>query len=116
MKFSATQIASILEFEVDGNPEIEVSKLSKIEESEDGSLTFLSHPKYTSFIYSTNASITIVNKNFNPEEKLKTTLIRVENAYSAFSKLLEYYNMVKLNKSGIEEPIYKSNSAIFGEN
>jgi UDP-3-O-[3-hydroxymyristoyl] glucosamine N-acyltransferase len=116
MKFTASQIASILEGEVDGNPEIEVSKLSKIEEGEPGSLTFLSNPKYTSFIYSTNASITIVNKNFKPEEKLRTTLIRVENAYSAFSKLLEYYNMVKLNKSGIEEPVYKSNTAVFGEN
>ncbi len=116
MKFTASQIASILEGEVDGNPEIEVSKLSKIEEGEPGSLTFLSNPKYTSFIYSTNASITIVNKSFKPEEKLKTTLIRVENAYSAFSKLLEYYNMVKLNKTGIEEPVFKSNTAVFGEN
>lgn len=116
MKFTASQIASILEGEVDGNPEIEVSKLSKIEEGEPGSLTFLSNPKYTSFIYSTNASITIVNKGFKPEEKLKTTLIRVENAYSAFSKLLEYYNMVKLNKSGIEEPVFKSKTAVFGKN
>jgi UDP-3-O-[3-hydroxymyristoyl] glucosamine N-acyltransferase len=116
MKFTASQIASILEGEIDGNPEIEVSKLSKIEEGEPGSLTFLSNPKYTSFIYSTNASITIVNKSFKPEEKLKTTLIRVENAYTAFSKLLEYYNMVKLNKSGIEEPVFKSQTAVFGEN
>lgn len=116
MKFKASQIASILEGEVDGNPEIEVSKLSKIEEGEPGSLTFLSNPKYTSFIYSTNASITIVNKNFKPEEKLKTTLIRVDNAYGAFSKLLEYYNMVKLNKTGIEDPVYKSSTAVFGEN
>src|SRR5690606_20764070 len=106
MKFTAAQIANILEGEVDGNPETEVSKLSKIEEGETGSLTFLSNPKYTSFIYSTNASITIVNKNFKPEEKLKTTLIRVDNAYSAFSKLLEYYNLVKLNKTGVEEPVF----------
>jgi UDP-3-O-[3-hydroxymyristoyl] glucosamine N-acyltransferase len=116
MKFTAAQIASILEGEVDGNPEIEVSKLAKIEEGEPGSLTFLSNPKYTSFIYSTNASITIVNKNFQPEEVLKTTLIRVENPYSAFSKLLEYYNMVKLNKTGIEEPVFMSKTAVLGEN
>lgn len=116
MKFTASQIATILEGEVDGNPEIEVSKLSKIEEGEAGSLTFLSNPKYTSYIYSTDASITIVDKNFSPDEKLKTTLIRVNNAYKAFSKLLEYYNMVKLNKTGIEEPVFKSSTARLGEN
>jgi UDP-3-O-[3-hydroxymyristoyl] glucosamine N-acyltransferase len=116
MKFTASQIATILEGEVDGNPEIEVSKLSKIEEGEEGSLTFLSNPKYTSYIYSTDASITIVDKNFSPDEKLKTTLIRVNNAYKAFSKLLEYYNMVKLNKTGIEEPVFRSSTATMGEN
>tara|TARA_R110000850_G_scaffold80862_1_gene173536 strand:- start:79716 stop:80741 length:1026 start_codon:yes stop_codon:yes gene_type:complete len=116
MKFTASQIATILEGEVDGNPEIEVSKLSKIEEGEAGSLTFLANPKYTSYIYSTDASITIVDKSFSAEEKLKTTLIRVDNAYKAFSKLLEYYNMVKLNKSGVEEPVFKSATATLGEN
>ncbi len=116
MKFTATQIAAILEGQVDGDPQIEVSKLAKIEEGEEGSLTFLANPKYTNYIYTTKASITIVDKNFAPEEKITTTLIRVENAYKSFSKLLEYYNMVKLNKSGIEEPVYKSESAVFGEN
>lgn len=114
MKFTATQIAAILEGEVDGNPEIEVSKLAKIEEGEIGSLTFLSNPKYTHFIYSTEASITIVDKTFLPDKEIKTTLIRVENSYKAFSKLLEYYNMVKLNKIGIEEPVYKSETAVIG--
>ncbi|MCR9183649.1 MAG: UDP-3-O-(3-hydroxymyristoyl)glucosamine N-acyltransferase [Flavobacteriaceae bacterium] len=116
MKFTALQIATILEGEVDGNPEIEVSKLSKIEEGESGSLTFLSNPKYTSYIYSTEASITIVDKTFSPEEKLNTTLIRVKDPYKAFSKLLEYYNMVKLNKTGIEEPVFLSSSAKLGQN
>lgn len=116
MKFTALQIATILEGEVDGNPEIEVSKLSKIEEGESGSLTFLSNPKYTSYIYSTEASITIVDKTFSPEEKLNTTLIRVKDPYKAFSKLLEYYNMVKLNKTGIEEPVFLSSSAKLGKN
>lgn len=116
MKFTALQIANILEGEVDGNPEIEVSKLSKIEEGESGSLTFLSNPKYTSYIYSTEASITIVDRAFSPEEKLQTTLIRVENPYKAFSKLLEYYNMVKLNKIGVEEPVFLSKSASLGQN
>ncbi len=116
MKFTATQIAAILEGDVDGNPHIEVSKLAKIEEGEIGSLTFLSNPKYTHFIYSTEASITIVDKTFLPDKEIKTTLIRVENAYKAFSKLLEYYNMVKLNKIGIEEPVYKSDTAVIGAN
>jgi len=77
MKFTAGQIAGILEGEVQGNPEIAVHKLAKIEEGEEGSLTFLANPKYTSFIYTTNASITIVNKSFVPEQNLKTTLIKV---------------------------------------
>ena len=62
MKFTATQIAGILEGEVEGNPQTAVHKLSKIEEGEKGSLTFLANPKYTPYIYSTKASITIVNK------------------------------------------------------
>lgn len=116
MKFTATQIAGILEGEVDGNPDVEVSKLAKIEEGIKGSLTFLANPKYTPFIYTTKASITIVDKGFIAENELKTTLIRVEDAYKAFSKLLEYYNQVKMNKTGLEEPIFISESATYGEN
>lgn len=116
MKFTAAQIAAILEGDVEGNPEVEVSKLSKIEEGEEGSLTFLANPKYTHYIYSTKASATIVDKNFSSEEPLYTTLIRVENAYKSFSKLLEYYNLIKHNKTGIEEPVFKADSAVLGEN
>lgn len=116
LKFTAAQIAGILEGEVKGNPEIEVSKLSKIEEGTEGSLTFLANPKYTQFIYSTNASITIVNSDFEPENELSTTLIKVEDAYKAFSKLLEYYNQVKMNKIGIENPSFISDSAAYGAN
>lgn len=115
MKFTATQIAGILEGEVEGNPQIAVHKLSKIEEGEKGSLTFLSNPKYTSYIYSTKASITIVNKDFVPEQSLSTTLIKVDDAYKSFSKLLEYYNKVKSNKVGIESPSFISKSASYGE-
>jgi UDP-3-O-[3-hydroxymyristoyl] glucosamine N-acyltransferase len=114
MKFTAQQIAGILEGDIIGNPNVEVSKLSKIEEGTKGSLTFLANPKYTSFIYSTKASITIVNKTFKPEHEITTTLIKVEDAYKSFSKLLEYYNQVKLNKHGIEQPSFISNSAILG--
>ena len=115
MKFTATQIAGILEGEVEGNPQIAVHKLSKIEEGEKGSLTFLANPKYTSYIYSTKASITIVNKDFVPEQTLSTTLIKVEDAYKSFSKLLEYYNQVKNNKVGIENPSYISDNVSYGE-
>jgi len=115
MKFTATQIAGILEGDIVGNPEAEVSKLSKIEEGTEGSLTFLANPKYTQYIYSTRASITIVNKDFTVEEELTTTLIKVEDAYKSFSKLLEYYNKVKMNKVGIDQPTFISNSANYGK-
>ena len=116
MKFTAAQIAVILEGEVEGNSEIEVSKLSKIEEGGPESLSFLANPKYTQFIYTTKASIVIVNKIFKAEKKINSTLIRVEDAYKSFSKLLEYYNQVKMNKTGIESPVFISKSAIYGEN
>ncbi len=115
MVFTAGQIAGILEGEVHGNPEIAVHKLAKIEEGETGSLTFLANPKYTSYIYKTKASVTIVNKDFVPEHSLSTTLIKVQDAYKSFSKLLEYYNQVKNNKIGIEEPVFKAESATYGE-
>jgi len=115
MIFTASQIAGILEGEVDGNPEIAVHKLSKIEEGEKGALTFLANPKYTSYIYTTKASVTIVNRDFVPDHHLETTLIKVDDAYKSFSKLLEYYNQVKNNKIGIEEPVFKSESASHGK-
>ncbi len=114
MKFTASQIAGILEGEVEGNPDITVHKLSKIEEGEDGSLTFLANPKYTPYIYSTQASITIVNRSFKPDHVLKTTLIKVDDAYESFSKLLEYYNQAKHVKTGIENPVFLSDSASYG--
>ena len=116
MNFTAQQIAEILEGDIVGNPNVEVSKLSKIEEGEKGSLTFLSNPKYNPFLYTTKASITIVNKSFNPEKELETTLIKVEDAYAAFSKLLEFYNQVKNNKTGREQPHFIASSALIGSN
>ena len=116
MKFTAAQIAEILEGEVEGNPEVEVSELSKIEEGREGSLTFLSNPRYQSYIYSTQASVCIVNKSFEVEQPVSTTLIKVKDAYKAFSTLLEYYNQIKLNKAGIEQPSFIADSARYGEN
>jgi UDP-3-O-[3-hydroxymyristoyl] glucosamine N-acyltransferase len=116
MKFKAQQIADILEGDLVGNPEEEVSKLSKIEEGEKGSLTFLSNPKYNAYLYTTNASVAIVNRSFVPEKEVKTTLIKVDDAYKSFSKLLEFYNEVKNNKLGREQPNYIAASSIIGEN
>ncbi|WP_430400754.1 UDP-3-O-(3-hydroxymyristoyl)glucosamine N-acyltransferase [Flavobacterium sp.] len=115
MKFTAEQIAGILEGEVVGNPNAEVFKLAKIEEGLEGSLTFLANQKYINYIYSTKATITIVNNTFVPEQEINTTLIKVDDAYKAFSKLLEYYNQVKLMKSGIEQPSMISDNVTYGE-
>ncbi|MDO9275643.1 MAG: UDP-3-O-(3-hydroxymyristoyl)glucosamine N-acyltransferase [Lutibacter sp.] len=116
MKFTAIQIAEILDGEIFGNKNVEVFSLSKIEEGEDGSLTFLSNPKYTPYIYLTKASIVIVNRDFVPEKELETTLIKVNDPYQAFSTLLEFYDKVKSDKSGIESPSYINDTAIIGTN
>jgi len=115
MKFTAQQIADLLEGDIVGNPNEEVSTLSKIEEGVKGSLTFLSNPKYNLYLYTTNASIAIVNKSFVPEKEISATLIQVDDAYKAFSTLLGFYNEVKNNKSGREEPHYISKTASIGE-
>ena len=114
MKFTAEQISEILNGEVYGNPEEEVSKLSKIEEGEKGSLTFLSNPKYNSWLYVTAASVVIVDEKFVPEKEVSSTLIKVEDPYMAFTKLLEYYNNIQLHKSGIEQPVFIHETATHG--
>lgn len=116
MKFTAEQIAGILEGTVVGDPSVEVSRLSKIEEGTLGSLTFLSNLKYTPYIYTTEASITIVNEDFEPEKPISTTLIKVDDAYEGFSKLLEYYNHIKSNKSGVEQPSFISDTVKIPDN
>ena len=117
MKFSAGQIAEILGGKVDGDENAEVSKLAKIEEGEVGSLTFLANPAYTQYIYTTKASIVIVQEDFKPEKTLNegTTLIRVPDAYSSFGKLLELYDMVRHSESGIDDRAYVSDSAVLGK-
>jgi len=116
MKFSAKKIAELLNGEIKGNPNVEVNKLSKIEEGKPGSLTFLANLKYTQFIYSTKASVVIVNKDFVSEQEIPATLIYVENAYQGFAKLLEIYNQIKLNKAGISPLAFISENAIIGKN
>jgi UDP-3-O-[3-hydroxymyristoyl] glucosamine N-acyltransferase len=116
MEFSASQIASLLEGIVEGNENQTVSNLSKIEEGLPNTLSFLANPKYTNYIYDTNASIVIVNKTLKLEKPVKPTctLIRVEDSYASFAKLLEIYNQFKGNKTGIEQPSYISQSAKIG--
>ncbi len=115
MKFTAGQIAGILDGEVFGNPDAQVYKLAKIEEGTEGSLTFLANTKYSNYLYSTNATIVIVNKSYELENEVKATLIKVDDAYSSFSKLLEYYNQIKLMKSGIEQPSVISEGVTYGD-
>src|SRR5690606_6322730 len=116
MEFSALEIASILEGKVEGNPEVKVSTLSKIEEGKAGSISFLSNLKYEPFLYSTEASIVIVSEGFSPEREIKPTLIVVEDAYKSFIKLLTYANHLKNKKSGIEKNAQIHETANIGEN
>lgn len=115
MKITAAQIAEVLEGVVEGDASVQVSTLSKIEEGKPGSISFLSNPKYNHYIYTTDASIVIVNNSFEAERPVKPTLIRVEDAYKAFSKILEFYNQIKLMKSGIEQPTVISEGVEYGE-
>lgn len=117
MEFSALQIAAILEGEVVGNPEVMVSGLAKIEEGTAGTLSFLSNPKYEEHIYSTGASICIVNNTFEPSRPLPDTLtlVKVEDAYSCFAKLLDVYNQMRQKQAKIEQPSYVSETAEVGE-
>ncbi len=115
MKFTAEQIAVVLEGKVVGNPNAEVSSFSKIEEGIEGSLTFLANPKYESYIYTTKATITIVNDSFEPESTVNSTMIQVEDAYMAFTKLLTFYDQArKDSKNGIEQPSTISENVQYG--
>lgn len=118
MEFSAQQIAGILKGEIVGNPDVTVNKLCKIEEGEANAVSFLANLAYEQHLYSTEASIVIVNKSFTPEKPVKKTctLIKVDNAYECFAQLLEAYNQYKNNKTGIEQPSFVANSTKLGKN
>ncbi|MDR2927405.1 MAG: UDP-3-O-(3-hydroxymyristoyl)glucosamine N-acyltransferase [Cytophagaceae bacterium] len=115
MVFTASQIAEYLNGTVEGNPLAAVRNVSKIEEGEPDTLTFLSNPKYTQYIYTTEASVVIVNRDFAPEQPVKATLIRVDDAYGALATLLRLYQDSMPKKTGIEQPSYVSESAQLGE-
>ncbi|MEE3144912.1 MAG: UDP-3-O-(3-hydroxymyristoyl)glucosamine N-acyltransferase [Bacteroidota bacterium] len=118
MEFSAEQIAGILNGEIQGNPKVIVNDLSKIEDGKAGTLSFLSNPKYEEYIYQTEASICIVNKTFTPQKSMPSdlTLIKVDDAYACFGKLLELYNQMYQKEVGIEEPSFVSDEAKIGKN
>lgn len=117
MEFTAGQIAALLSGSVEGNPDVKVNKLSKIEEGTPHSISFLANPLYTSYIYDTNASVIIVNKGFEAEKPLKKTctLIRVDDPYKSFAKLLETYDKIRKDKKGIEQPAFTAPSAVIGK-
>ena len=114
MKYSAKQIAELLGGEIEGDPKVVVNALSRIEEGKTNSISFLANPVYTQYIYSTKASVVIVNKKFVPEKPVAATLIRVEDPYRSFAKLLETYKKVCDNKKGIDQPCFISGSAKLG--
>ncbi len=117
MEFSAGQIAGILQGDVVGNPETTVNGLAKIEEGTLGALSFLANPKYEEFIYTTESSVCIVNRSFSPSKPLPSTLtlVKVDDAYACFAKLLEMYSQMTRKQPAIEQPSYFSESAQAGE-
>jgi len=117
MQFSAQQIATMLQGRIEGNPEVKVSDVAKIEEAKEGSLSFIANPKYEEYLYSSNASIIIVNESLDVIQPVNATLVRVKDAYSSFALLLEKYSEIISGngKSGIEQYAYVSPTAVLGK-
>lgn len=117
MEFTVKQIAGLLGGEIEGEESLKISQLSKIEEGKPGTISFLSNTKYEPYLYTTDASAVIVDKRFEAKKAFKTTLIRVENAYTAFTQLLQQYErVIKGEKQGIEQPSQIGQGTIVGEN
>ena len=116
MEFTAQQIADFLGGEIQGNPSVKVSDFSKIEEGKPGTLSFLSNPKYTQYIYDSQASIILVNKDFQPERAVLATLIRVNDAYQSLAMLLSMVDQSKPKKTGISPLAFISETATIEEN
>ncbi len=116
MEFSASQIADLIGGKIEGNPETRINNVSKIEEGQPGTLSFLANPKYTPYIYSTLASAVIVGDDFIAEQAISATLIRVSDSYKAFATLLDVYSKLKSNKTGIEPSAVIASSAKIGDN
>lgn len=115
MQFSAEQIASLLNGSIEGDPHAVVTQLSKIEEGAQGSLSFVSNPKYEHFLYSTQSSVVIIDESLVLQKTVSCTLIRVPNSYSAFTQLLKIYQSYKTEKSGREPGSFIHETAQIGE-
>ena len=115
MKFTASQIAALLGGTVEGDPNVEVWNVAKIEEGAPGMLSFLANPKYTPYLYTTTSSVVIVNNDFEAKAPVAATLIRVEDAYASFAKLLAYYDKMSQEKQGVSSLAFVSSSAQCGE-
>lgn len=115
MEFTAQAIAEFLKGEVEGNPDIKVNNVAKIEEAEAGTLAFLANPKYAKHLYTTNASIVLINKDYKLESKVQATLIRVDNAYESFAKLLELAEQARPVKQGVSPLAYIDETAKIGD-
>ena len=115
MNFTAGQIADQINGTIVGDRDVDIFNISKIEEGTKGSLTFLANPKYTEFIYSTNASAAIVGEDFEPTEKINTTLIKVKDPYSSFTTILELFNKEITSKKGISEFTVIDKNAIISD-
>ena len=116
MEFSAKQIAEFIQGTIVGDENATVHTFAKIEEGIPGAISFLSNPKYTHYIYDTQSSIVLVNKDFEPEKEIKATLIKVDNAYESLAKLLNLYEMSKPKKTGIDPLAYIAPTAKIGQN
>ncbi len=116
MEYTAGQIAKMLQGKVVGNEQVKVSHVSKIEEGQKGTISFLANSKYESYIYDSEASIIIVSKSFKPTKKVKATLIEVDDPYNSFGQLLEIYNKIKYDKKGISKKAHIARSAKIGKN
>ncbi len=117
MQFTAKQIAELINGKIEGDPQVAVSSFGKLEEAAKGQLAFLANPKYEEFLYTTEASVIIINDSLEVEQKLNATLIRVPDAYSSFAVILTAYSqMAKANLTGIQQPSYVSTTVKIGEN
>jgi len=114
MEFTAATIAGFLKGDIEGNPDIKVNTIAKIEEGQLGALSFLANPKYEHYIYETKSSIVLVNRSFAASAKISATLIRVENAYEAFASLLRLVDQARPRKKGIHPSAVIESSAIIG--
>lgn len=103
MEFTALQIADLLNGKVQGNKDVLVSHLSKIEDAKAGALSFLANPRYTPYVYTTGASVTLVSSDFKPDNDLTTTLVLVDDPYSSFTKMLNHFAALKQTKTGVHK-------------